>query len=131
MSYRKMGGGMRRLPGLSGRVSGLVTVVGIGFALLLLAARLSPGCSQGDSAGSREQPGGRPWFEDVTEACGLDFVHDAGPVGTYFMPQIMGSGAALFDFDGDGRLDIYLVQNRGPQSDATNRLFHQEKDGRF
>jgi hypothetical protein len=47
------------------------------------------------------------------------------------MPQIVGSGAALFDFDNDGRLDIYLIHNAGPQSKSTNRLFHQEKDGRF
>ncbi len=71
------------------------------------------------------------WFEDATEAVGLAFTHDAGPVGGYFMPQIMGSGAALFDFDGDGRLDIYLVQNGGPKSKSTNRLYHQRPDGRF
>ena len=64
-----------------------------------------------------------------SRAC--DFVHDAGPIdGTYFMPQIMGSGGALFDFDNDGRLDIYLVQNGGPKGDR-NRLYRQQADGTF
>lgn len=75
------------------------------------------------------------WFFEATRERGLNFVHDAGPPpgpgDTPFMPQIMGSGCALFDFDGDGRLDIYLVQNAGPKSNSTNRLFHQENDGRF
>src|SRR5262249_59677490 len=43
----------------------------------------------------------------------------------------MGPGAALFDFDNDGRLDIYLVNNGGPGGGAVNRLFRQEPDGRF
>ena len=47
------------------------------------------------------------------------------------MPQMLASGGALFDFDNDGRLDVYLVQNGGPQSRATNRLFHQETNGTF
>ncbi len=72
-----------------------------------------------------------PWFEDITEQVGLHFLHDAGPVGTYFMPQQVGSGAALFDFDNDGRLDILLLQNGGPESKSTNRLFHQKADGTF
>ncbi len=72
----------------------------------------------------------RPWFDDVTGKVGLDFVHDAGPVGDYLMPQSLGSGAALFDFDGDGRLDIYLLNNGGPTG-APNRLFRQLPDGKF
>ena len=76
-------------------------------------------------------PQGPPWFVDVTEAVGLDFVHDAGPVGTYFMPQQVGSGAALFDFNRDGKLDILLLQNGGPQSQSTNRLYRQNDDGTF
>src|SRR5579859_4548817 len=64
-----------------------------------------------------------PWFIDITEKVGLHFVHDAGPLGNYFMPESLGSGAALFDFDNDGRLDIYLLQNGGPNSRSTNRLF--------
>jgi hypothetical protein len=47
------------------------------------------------------------------------------------MPHTVGSGAAFIDFDDDGRLDIYLVQNDGPDSKSTNQLFHQLPDGRF
>jgi hypothetical protein len=79
-----------------------------------------------------EAPADPGWFEDVTDKVGLDFVHDAGPLdGSYFMPQSTGSGAALFDFDGDGLLDIYLLQNGGPKSSSTNRLYKQLPDGRF
>jgi len=74
---------------------------------------------------------GPAWFEDVTDRVGLDFVHDAGPTDDYFMPASMGSGAALFDFDGDGLLDIYLLQNGGPDSPSTNWLYKQMPDGRF
>src|SRR5207245_2988140 len=72
------------------------------------------------------------WFRDDTTAVGLDFMHEAGPVGgRYFMPQIMGSGAALLDYDNDGRFDLYLVQNGGPDSPTRNKLYHQRADGRF
>jgi len=71
-----------------------------------------------------------PWFKDVTDEVGLDFIHDAGPAGSFFMPQALGSGAALFDFDGDGLLDIYLLQNGGPKG-KTNRLYRQLPGGRF
>ncbi|MFL5342925.1 MAG: CRTAC1 family protein [Gemmataceae bacterium] len=76
-------------------------------------------------------PAGPAWFEDVTEKVGLNFTHDPGPGGAYSLPEIMGSGAALFDFDGDGRLDIYLIQNAGPNSSSRNRLFHQTPEGKF
>jgi len=71
------------------------------------------------------------WFQDVTQERGLDFVHDAGAVGNYFMPQIMGSGAALFDADNDGLLDVYLLHNAGPGSGARNQFYRQLPDGRF
>ncbi|MDA1275715.1 MAG: CRTAC1 family protein [Verrucomicrobia bacterium] len=73
----------------------------------------------------------KPWLEDVTEKVGLDFVHDVGPVGTYFMPESLGSGAAIFDFDTDGRMDVFLLQNAGTNSAAKHQLFHQQSDGRF
>jgi hypothetical protein len=72
-----------------------------------------------------------PWFEDATDEVGLRFTHDPGPIdGRYFLPQIIGSGAALFDFDGDGRLDLYLIHNGGPKG-RRNQLFRQQPDGTF
>src|SRR5207237_4821397 len=35
-----------------------------------------------------------------------------------------------FDFDGDGRLDLYFVSNGGPNG-KPNRLYHQKADGTF
>lgn len=72
-----------------------------------------------------------PWFVDVTEKVGLNFVHDGGPVGNYQMPQQVGSGAAFLDFDNDGRVDLFFLQNGGPNSNSTNRLFRQLPDGTF
>src|SRR3954447_3489790 len=37
-------------------------------------------------------PSADDWFADVTDAVGLDFRHDAGELGLYRMPQIVGSG---------------------------------------
>ena len=54
-------------------------------------------------------------FVDATEAAGIDFVHDGGRRGGYWLPEIIGGGVAILDFDGDGWMDIYLVQS-GPQT---------------
>jgi hypothetical protein len=76
-------------------------------------------------------PGAPAWFEDVTDAVGLNFTHDCGPTGTYFMPQSMYGGAAVFDADGDGRLDILFLQGAGPNTGVGNRLYLQTPDGKF
>jgi len=47
------------------------------------------------------------------------------------MPAVVGSGAAVFDFDSDGRMDILLLQNGGPESLSINRLFQQGADHTF
>jgi hypothetical protein len=103
-----------------------------GPALLGALLSLALGCRRPDEAVPAEAPPDGPvWFRDDTAAVGLDFVHDAGPLGRYFMPQVMGSGGALIDFDNDGLLDLYLVQNGGPDSGARNRLYRQLPGGRF
>jgi hypothetical protein len=71
-------------------------------------------------------------FREVAADTGLKFVHDNGGRGDYFLPEIMGSGGALFDYDNDGDLDVYVVQGSPLNAPARDggRLFRNElKDG--
>ncbi len=70
-------------------------------------------------------------FRDVSDRAGLDFRHLHGGTGRKYLPEIMGAGGAALDYDGDGWIDLYLVQSgplpgedAGPQDTrAVNRLF--------
>lgn len=62
-------------------------------------------------------------------AAGIDFVHETGAAGKKLMPETMGPGCALFDYDGDGRLDALFPDGRpwadqGPRPLA--RLYRNE-----
>ena len=83
-------------------------------------------------------------FTDVTAALGINFEYLASHTSKKYLIETMGSGVALFDYDNDGRLDIFVV-NGAPLSDPTpkgtvpqksgpkywNRLYHQKPDGAF
>lgn len=75
-------------------------------------------------------------FTDVTEPAGIDFRHVRGASGRWYMVETLGSGAALFDYDLDGLLDIYLVNGaslpgyEGPPS-PRNALYRNRGDGTF
>ena len=66
-----------------------------------------------------------PIFKDVAEQAGLKFQHYNGMTGKFYLPEIMGSGAALFDFDNDGDLDVFLVQGNvlEPNTQPQHTLF--------
>jgi hypothetical protein len=105
-------------------VLAIVTALAVGS----MGCKRTPPNGQAEFTGTATAP---PWFEDVTGAVGLNFTHDCGPTGAYFMPQSMYGGGALFDADGDGRLDILLLQGAGPNTGVGNRLYLQTPDGRF
>lgn len=69
------------------------------------AGKLGKGAPEGMAASTT-----RPAFVDATAATGLTFRHFNGMSGQWYMPEMVGAGAALFDFDADGDLDLFLVQ---------------------
>src|SRR5215216_3786040 len=73
-----------------------------------------------------KKPGAGPsLFKEVAEQVGLKFQHYNGMTGKFYLPEITGSGAALFDFDSDGDLDVFLVQGNvlEPNTQPGNTLF--------
>lgn len=54
----------------------------------------------------------QPRFTDITKAAGITFVHNSGRAGKKWLPETMGSGCAFLDFDGDGRLDLLLLNSK-------------------
>lgn len=97
-------------------------------ALALCTCSCKPSRDPQSTSKKAKQP---EWFADVTSESGLKFIHDAESKGEYFMPESVGSGGALFDFDNDGRLDVYLVQCVSSNSASRNQLFQQQPDGTF
>jgi hypothetical protein len=76
-------------------------------------------------------------FEDIAERAGVHFVVDNSPTPEKHQPETMPAGVALFDYDGDGLLDIYVVNGAempslvktGPK--YYNSLFHNNGNGTF
>ncbi len=86
------------------------------FVVLFLQASLAP------LAGSDS---GTVLFRDQAQAAGIDFVHFNGMSGEKYYCEMVGSGGALFDYDNDGDLDLYIVQGNmlGPEKSLQDSLF--------
>jgi hypothetical protein len=90
----------------------------------MLAGAVAAGLPPGQSPTKRERVA-ETLFEEIAVSSGLRFDHRTGATGEFYLPEIMGAGVALFDFDRDGDLDIYLLQGSrlSPTKGDAARLF--------
>jgi hypothetical protein len=85
-----------------------------------------------------------PTFTDVTEASGIGFRHENSPTTSKYLIETMGGGVAVFDYDNDGRLDVFFINGAaladpmpgGAEPDKSvprfaNRLYRNKGDGTF
>jgi hypothetical protein len=93
---------------------------------------VAPVLAQSTPGGS----GASPAFEDRAAASGLGFVHQDGGTPEKYIPETMGGGGLLLDYDGDGWLDVFFVNggsfvDEAAARSATHGLFRNSGNGTF
>jgi len=114
------------------------------FVAMVVSLAFPAKAPHGPSGAGEQENKSHPKFTDATFALGLNFRNMASHTSKKYLIETMGGGVALFDYDNDGRLDIFVV-NGAPLIDPTpkgaipqktgpkywNRLYHQKQDGTF
>lgn len=83
-------------------------------------------------------------FTDITAQTSIKFKHSASRTSLKYLLETMGGGVAVFDYDNDGRMDIFFTNgaslkdpmSKGARPDKSeamywNRLYRQKEDGSF
>src|SRR5712691_6357517 len=93
---RPRGGCGAGAEGVRGRARPLEAVV-LRSVLAVLAVASLTGATSGSP------------FTDITISSGVTFRHDGSKTAVKFLPETMGGGVAILDYDGDGRLDLFFT----------------------
>ena len=77
------------------------------------------------------------FFVDVAKESGIEFVHYNAVTVEKYMVESIGSGGGFFDYDGDGDVDIYLLNGAPlpgsvePRETPVNALYRNDGEGKF
>lgn len=96
----------------------------LGAAAALALAQLAPRAGAQPSA---------PRMREVSEAWGLVHRHHRGASGLFYMPETMGSGVAILDYDGDGDEDVFFVDSGampGYEGEPARSVLYRNEGGR-
>src|SRR5437016_2541779 len=129
-------------------------IAALSIAVSAAAQQPSPTPRPGRSYSSDELPKTPPppgpkgqspvTFTDVTALSKINFKHAGSPTSQKYLLETMGGGVAIFDYDNDGRMDLFFTNGalltdpmpKGLAPDKSgpkfwNRLYHQKADGTF
>lgn len=100
------------------------------------AAKIAAPHSAPTVGGATSRPSGPIRFTDVTAQAGIHFRHNNGAFGKKYLPETMGSGVCVLDYDNDGWQDILFVNSMdwpGHQTGSKSypALYHNNRDGTF
>ena len=98
-------------------------------------AKPAPPDSNASVQASPARPSGPIRFTDVTAQSGIHFKHNSGAFGKKYLPETMGSGVCVLDYDNDGWQDILFVNSMDWPEHKTSKsypaLYHNNGDGTF
>jgi enediyne biosynthesis protein E4 len=102
------------------------------------------GCAAARWLPQAAKPKALPTFIDVSSKSGVHFRHQSSRTGQKYLPESMGAGVAIFDYDNDGYQDLFFVNGArlldpmptGATPDKSdprfwNRLYRNNRDGTF
>ena len=135
---------VRRTDHTRARLECFVVLFGLLAPFAIAQDTPKPAVSKASSTRTPDSLSNRAKFTDITSIVNINFEYVASHTSKKYLIETMGSGVALFDFDNDGRLDVFAV-NAAPLSDPVakgtipekagpkywNRLYHQKIDGTF
>jgi len=106
------------------------------WALTTLCMSYAPRPLRGAVALSPARLAGPIEFRDVTKQAGIHFKHNSGAFGKRYLPETMGSGVCVLDYDNDGWQDILFVNSMDwPGHKVATKtypaLYHNNQDGTF
>src|SRR5262249_40167186 len=70
-------------------------------------------------------------FTDVAAQCGVTFKHEASPTSQKYLLETMSSGVAIFDYDNDGRMDLFFTNGARLMDPMTKGALPDKSDPKF